>query len=1165
MKITFTQLILVGLLTSHTLAHPVFAQELLKERVNLNLKNSNLRSFLRSLEKQVDVVFSYQKEVVESDEKLTLHFQNETVDNILKQVLSPRRIYYRVINTNQIILIREPRNDPGKLDPSVSNQVEFAASEKAVQVVTGHVKDEKGEGLPGVSILIKGTQQGTVTDAKGAFSLAIPSEHAVLVFSFVGYIPQEVAIGNQTSLEVSLKIDQKSLGEVVVVGYGTQRKKDLTGSIVNLTSKDLVPVPSATSVDQMMQGKVAGVQITQTSGAPGGNVNVIVRGISSITGGNSPLYVVDGYAIGTGGGGSDLSSFASSSYSANGMASSSSINRINPLSIINPADIESIQVLKDASATAIYGSRGANGVIIITTKRGKLGKPTISFEQSTGMQELAKKVKLLTPRQYAENVAEGRDNAWIFAGGKASDPNSVRSAATQVKPAFRTPEQFADQGYGTDWQDVIFRKGMVQNYQLSVNGTGKDVSYYVSGGFFTNKGIIIGSDFNKFTLRTNIDAHLSEKLKIGASFSGAHSYGNFARAEGHLQYRGLINAAVSSDPTIPVYNADGTPYSEFSSPTGIPVENPVVIAAEFSDKRNNTNVFTNNYLQYELLPGLVLKTSVGINYSNNITRLWKSSKVGLATSRTGQATAGSTELKSLNWLNENTINYRHKFGEQHNLDVLAGYTIQKNSDEILQAGATGFSTDYVPYLSAGTVTSGTNYVSEWALMSWLARVNYAFVDKYLLTATIRQDGSSRFGSKNRWGTFPSLSVAYRLSDEPFIKSLNVINDFKLRASYGVAGNNLIPNYATQGLLGISRTVSNGQVVSGLVPSSLANDQLTWEQSVQTNLGFDISLFRSRLSVTFDAYRAIKQNLLLNVTLPAASGFNSSVQNIGEIENKGLELTVNSQNIMKGPFQWSTDFNISWNRNKVLALNSASSRIATSDYQVAQVGYPIASFRLLQILGIFQTQDEISKSPIQNPRVQPGDYRFFDADGNGVINTSDKTIVGNPWPKFTWGLGNRFSYRNLSLSISLNGSYGNQIYFQGGEVNMAGSGVQNQLAPIADRWRSPENPGAGLYARAIRNDYAFSVSPGTTRYLFDGSYTRIRDVNLAYTFPASTLGKWKLQALSVYADITNLYTFTNYPSYDPEGSTSGDNLAKSGVDFYSYPNPRTYTVGLRVTF
>jgi TonB-linked SusC/RagA family outer membrane protein len=1024
--------------------------------------------------------------------------------------------------------------------------------------------EEDGQPLVGATVTEKGTTNGTTSDPEGAFKLSV-TPNATVVVSFIGYTPQEVPVRNRSSINITLKTDQQQLQDVVVVGYGTQRKKDLTGSIVNLSSKDLVPVPSATSVDQMMQGKVAGVQITQTSGAPGGNVNVVIRGISSITGGNSPLYVVDGYAIGTGGGGSDLSSFSSSSYSASNIASSSGTNRINPLSTINPADIESIQVLKDASATAIYGSRGANGVVIITTKRGKQGKTTINFEHSTGIQQLAKKLDLLTPREYAQYVAEGRDNAWVFAGGKATDPNNLRSTATQVKPGFRTPDQFANSGYGTDWQDLIFQQGLVQNYQLAASGTSKDVSYYISGGYFDQKGIIIGSDFKKFTLRTNIDAQLTPKLKLGASFSGAHSYGDFARAEGHLQHRGLISAALASDPTIPVYDANGNFYSEFSDPTGIPVEHPLIIAAEFTDKRNNTNVFTNNYLQYEITNGLIFKTSIGVNYSNNITRLWKSSKVGLATSRTGAATAGVTEGKSLNWLNENTLNYRHRFGEKHDLDALVGYTIQKNTDEILQAGASDFPTDDVPFLAAGAVTSGTNYLSEWSMMSWLARVNYTLAGKYIFTATIRQDGSSRFGRENRWGTFPSFSAAYRLSDESFMKPVGFISDLKIRASYGISGNNLIPNYASQGLLGISRNVSNGQVISGVVPSSLANTVLTWEQSVQTNIGIDLSLFQNRLSFVFDAYRTHKKDLLLNVILPAASGFSSSLQNIGEVENKGIELTINSENIRKGAFQWNTDFNISWNRNKVLALNSETARIQTSDYQVAQVGYPISSFRLLNILGVFQTQEEVNASPKQHPRVQPGDYRYQDADGNGTITQNDRTIVGNPWPDFTWGLGNRFTYKGLTLNISVNGSQGNEIYFQGGEVSLNGAGVQNQLGILADRWKSPTDPGAGTMSRAIRNDYAFGFSAGTTKYLFDGSFVRIRNVNLAYALPQTVVSKLKLQALSVYVDATNLYTFTKYPGYDPEGSTTGDNIARSGIDFFAYPNPRTYTIGLRVTF
>jgi TonB-linked SusC/RagA family outer membrane protein len=1021
-----------------------------------------------------------------------------------------------------------------------------------------------GTPLIGATIAEKGTTNGTTSDTNGNFKFDVAG-NATIVVSFIGYNFQEVRINNRSTINVVLQPDMQLLKDVVVVGYGTQRKKDLTGSIATLTTKDLVPVPTANSFDQMMQGKVAGVQITQNSGAPGGNVNVLIRGVNSITGGNQPLYVVDGYAIGSGGGGSDVSSFSSNSYSASGIVASSGVNRVNPLSTINPSDIESIQILKDASATAIYGSRGANGVVIVTTKRGRQGKSSINFEHTTGVQQLAKKLDLLTPREYAQFVADGRDNAWVFAGGKASDANDVRSANVRVKPGFRNPDQFANDGYGTDWQDLIFRQALVQNYQVSAGGSKGDANYYVSGGFLNQDGIIIGSKFKKFNLRTNVDFNITKRIKIGSSFAGTYSYGDFARAEGHLQHRGLISAAVASDPTIPVYDANGNYYSEFSDPLGIPVEHVLLINDEFSDKRTNTNIFTNNYLEFEIAPGFLFKTSIGVNTSNNITRLWKSSKIGVATSRTGAATAGVTEVKSFNWLNENTLNYRKKFGELHDLDVLVGFTSQKNTDDIFQAGASDFPTDDVHYLAAGTIAAGTDYKSEWSLLSLLGRINYTLAGKYLFTATVRRDGSSRFGSKNKWGSFPSFSAAYRISDESFMKSVTFINDLKVRASFGLSGNNLIPNYASQGLLGISRTVVGGQVVSGITPSSLANDRLNWEKSVQTNLGIDLSLFQNRISITADVYRSHKKDLLLTVALPAASGFSSSLQNIGELENKGLELTLNTENFVKGNFHWNTDFNISFNRNKVLALNTENARIATSDYQVAKVGYPIASFYLMNILGVFQSDEEVKSNPIQHPKVQPGDYRYEDADGNGTITLADKTIAGNPWPEFTWGMGNRFSYKNISLSVSVNGTQGNDMYFQGGEVSLNGAGVQNQLSIMADRWKSLDSPGAGTMSRAIRNDYAFGFSAGTSKYMFDGSYIRIRNVNLSYMFPKTLTDRIKLQSLSIFADVTNLYTFTNYPGFDPEGGTGGDNIGKTGIDFFAYPNPRTWSAGLRVTF
>lgn len=1016
--------------------------------------------------------------------------------------------------------------------------------------------------LSDATITEKGTTNGTKSGPDGAYRLEVAPD-AILIISYTGFHTKEEPVNNRTMINIQLDTDMQQLEDVVVIGYGTQRKRDLTGAITSLSKDDLVPVPGANTFDQMMQGKVAGMQINQTSGAPGGNVNMIIRGVNSITGGSEPLYVIDGYPVGSGGGGAELTGYSSDSYSVSGIVGTSGVNRINPLSTINPADIESIEVLKDASATAIYGSRGANGVIIITTKRGKGGMSSINFEHSSGIQEVQHKLELLSPREYAAYVAEGRDNAWVFSGGNASDPNDVRSTATWVKPAFRNPEQLA--ASGTDWQDVIFRRALTQNYQLSAIGNKEGMNYLVSGGYLNQKGIIIGSNFEKFNIRANVDIEINPKLKIGTSFAGTHSFGDFARAEGDLQHRGLLAVAIGGDPTIPIYDEQGNYYSEFSDPLGIPVEHPLVIAENFSDKRKNTNVFSNSYAEYKLLDNLTLKSTIGVNYNSNQARVWKSSQIGLATSRTGAALAGTTKTNNMNWLNENTLAYRNTFNEKHSLDAVVGFTIQKSQDDILQAGASEFPTDDIPYLAAGVVSTGTDYTSEWSMLSWLGRVNYTYADKYLVTVTIRRDGSSRFGSRNKWGTFPSLSLAYRMSEEAFLKDSKVVDELKLRASYGVAGNNLIGNYASLGVLGISRTVSNGNIILGITPSTLGNDLLNWEKSYQVDFGLDLSLFNSRVSLTADVYRTHKKDLLLTVSLPAATGVSSSIQNIGELENKGLELTLNTKNIVKENFRWNSDFTFSVNRNKVLALNTPNAIINTSDFQIAQVGYPISSFRLLNILGVFQTPEEVANNPIQHPNTQPGDYRFEDADGDGRITQADRTIVGDPWPDFTWGMGNQFSYKQFTLGINIYGSRGGEMYFQGGHVSLNGAGVQNQLALMKDRWRSPEEPGNGEYARAIRNDYAFGFSPGTTKFLFDGSFVRIKNINLAYNFPPALLGKWKLRSLAVFADVTNVYTFTNYPGFDPEGGTGGDNIARTGIDFYSYPVPRTYSLGLRASF
>lgn len=1036
----------------------------------------------------------------------------------------------------------------------------IAGNTEQQKQLKGVVKSTDNAPLPGVTVVVKGTTAGTITDGDGKFLLqGVPATAKTLLFSFVGMKSQEIIIGDKTDFTIVLEDETIGLDEVVAVGYGTQKKKDLTGSISRVNGDNIIQA-SVSSFDKMLQGKVAGVQITQTTGAPGGNVNVLVRGVSSITGGNQPLYVVDGFPIGAGGSGSDMMNFANSTYSSSGMANNTQ-NRINPLSSINPSDIESIEILKDASATAIYGSRGANGVVMITTKRGKAGKSFINVDASYGVQQIAHKLDMMNSQQFAEFVAEGRDNAWIYAGGKATDPNEVRSATTRVKPEFRNPSSITQ---NTDWQDAIFRIAPVQNYQISAGGGNNLLKYHLSGGYLNQQGIIKTSDYNQFNLRSNIDVQVSAKLKIGSSISGSYSFGTFPNTEGHLGSRGVLSAALASSPTIPIKNADGNYVSELLDPLGVPVENPLFILENFSDKRNVSNLFCNNFFEYEIIKGLKFKSSIGINFSTNEIKLWKSSLLGSYGGATSPATAGVTKAESLNWLNENTITYKHVFKEKHSLDAFVGFTVQKDRYDRLSAGATDFPTDYVTFLSAGTVNAGTHYISEWSMLSMISRVNYSYAGKYLFTATVRRDGSSRFGTNNKWGTFPSFSVGYNLSEEAFMKSVKFINNLKIRAGYGISGNNQIGNYTHIGLISSTNYVENNKIKPGLVPSNLSNDQLTWEKSKQLNLGMDLGLFKDRISLTADVYKDKKTDLLLAVQLPAASGFYSSTQNIGEIENKGIEIGLNTVNVKSKDFEWSSNITFNSNKNKVLKLATEGSRISNSAYQITQVGSPVSSYYLMNVIGIFQNADEVAKSPIQHPKTQPGDLKFEDVNLDGKITASDKKVLGSPWPDFSWGFTNKISYKNFSLSVFVNGSHGGYNYFLAGETLMNSAGVQNQLAMVDRRWKSEANPGDGTIPRAIRSTYAYGFST-TSRFLFDASYIRIKNINLSYTLPKNLVSMLSLNSMNVFLDVSNVHTFTDYPGYDPESTTAGDNITNSGIDFLTYPLARTFTIGFKLSF
>ncbi|KAA9349283.1 SusC/RagA family TonB-linked outer membrane protein [Larkinella humicola] len=1009
--------------------------------------------------------------------------------------------------------------------------------------ISGKVTEEGGQALPGVTIIEKGSTSGTTTQTDGTYSLKATSAQSVLVFSFVGYTSEERAIGNRSTINVVLLPDTKQLGEVVVVGYGTQQKKDLTGSVASISAKELQRIP-VSGLDQALQGQVPGLQISTTSGAPGGNTNILVRGIGSVSGGVEPLFVVDGFPINNSGVG-------------------------NPLNTINPADIESIEILKDASATAIYGSRGSNGVIIVTTKRGKTGQAQITVDAYVGMQEPARLLKMMNTRQFAEFVIEGHNNGWLDNGGpnaKITDPNSVRSAS------YRIPEAWQDLNnlpkVDTDWQDVIFRNAPIQNYQVSATGGTEKLRYAISGGYFNQKGILISSGFERYSARLNLDGQLTKRLKVSMNLAPSYTSTDNVPSTGHYGDYNIVAEALSMPPMIPVYNPDGS-YGNTFDLTNVgmgAIANPLKTANEYKSTNAQFRMLGNVFGEYELATGLKLKVSVGTDFNYYNTNTFKPSTLSGSASLS-PATSNIVNTSDVNWLNENTINYRRSFGS-HSFDALAGFTIQKSTTTATTTAATNFADDLLENINGGQITGGSYTVGQWALLSYLGRVNYAYNDRYLLTATIRTDGSSRFGSANRWGTFPSFSAGWRLSEEPFLKNLNLFDDFKIRAGYGFSGNNAIGNYRYLGLLSATNYVLGNTQVPGLAQGSFTNNQLGWETSKQIDIGLDLAFFNSRLQFTGDYYNRRNTDMLLNKAIPAVTGYTTAWVNIGELENKGVELALSGKPIATRDFQWTSSFNVTFNRNKVLRLGSEGEQLFSDggrgDVSITQVGQPIGSFFGHVAEGVFLTQEQLSTHAKQNG-AKLGDLMYKDVDGNGTITDADRTIIGNPQPRAFYGFNNTFSYKNWSLSVLMNGVQGRDVFWAGAVFVRGYHGVQNNLSEVIDNyWKSPTDPGDGKSPRIIRgalnNNLRYS-----SFFNFDGSYLRVRNVTLNYNLSQGLAKRLGMQTGRVYLTSNNLFTFTKYPGYDPEISNSGDNMLAAGIDYLGYPPARTFTLGLSLTF
>ncbi|WP_170179804.1 SusC/RagA family TonB-linked outer membrane protein [Flavivirga rizhaonensis] len=1067
---------------------------------------------------QTDYTFLYQEDLFKGVPKVLLKKGKIRANRLLKTVISKKDYNVELTDKNTIII---------KEVPVIETPQQYN--------ITGTILDANGQPLPGANVLEKGTTNGTQSDFDGRFKITVSGENAVLVISYVGFGSKVISINGQTTISVTLLEDTARLNEVVVVGYGIQNKRAVTSAIATVTAEDLGE-NSSDSFTRALSGKVAGVQIQQTNGAPGGAIKVRVRGTGSLSG-NDPLYVVDGFPIEN----SDIGN---------------SDQGFNSLSTINPDDIESIQILKDAAASAIYGSRGANGVVIITTKRGKSGKPRFNFSSSISTQSVHNKVDLLTGDQFLDFLRESWTNA-----------SATTQPGVPLLNLLNNESQY--RGVNTDWQDVIFRNGLVQNYQLSASGGTDKFQYFVSGGYMEEEGIIIESGLKRYSLRANLDAQVTDKLKMGVSITPSFTQNDEVNAEGHWAGNGVILSALIAFPFLPADASTEEFVNNQSDLACCGTPNPALIARERDTESTALRLLANSYLEFEIIDGLKVKTSLGFDYTDFERNDFNPARA----IRNGNNTnASSRKLGQRSWLSENTLNYTKSF-DKHNLNILGGFTYQEYRDQNNFISASGLQNEAIRTITAfDKVNRAESFVQEWSLVSLLGRLNYSYDDKYFLTAAIRRDGSSRFGANNKYATFPSISAGWLVSDEDFLQDSEKISLLKLKASYGKTGNNRIGNYASLGLLGggVNYVLGsgNGTNIGGLVPASVSNPDLTWETTKQYNIGVELGLFKNRVAFTVDYFNSETEDLLLNVPIPVSSGFGSSLQNIGRIENKGWEFLVLTKNFT-GDFSWSTDFNITFTKNKILELGPEGDPIRSGSGRGAlflnEIGGELGAFNVYKQIGIFQTQDEVDNSATFPRPTFPGDIKYQDTNGDGTISDADRVVIGSNRPDYIWGLVNNFSYKNWDMSIVINGSQGNLVHNVQGAFVLGLQGYMNQFASTLGRWKSASEPGDGRTPRATFDTTGNNSVAETSRFVEDASFTRIQNITIGYNFPSTVTDKLKLNSLRCFFSGNNIATFTDYQGYNPEVSFAGGSALSGGADYGTYPLATRFTLGLKVGF
>lgn len=1138
-------------LLQFTFLQPSFAgsssgqNKTLKEvKIGIDIRNATLTDVFEEIEAKTNFSFVYDRSISGIKQKFTFERKNMSLEEILSFIANKEKLQFQRINES-IYTKRVPNSETVKpvieLDRDVSGKVRDA---------------ETGGPLIGASVvarvdtastIIDTNMIGAITDSEGSFTLSIPDDVKFLVISYAGFLTQKIPIDEgKSTFDISLMPDVSALKEVVVVGYGSVEKANVIGSIAGIKSDDLKDIP-VTGFDQALAGQIAGVNIAQSSGRPGSAPNITIRGIGTLTAGTQPLLVIDGFPI------DDML-----------------------FSDINPNDIASVEVLKDAYASAIYGSRGGNGVLLVTTKKGAAKGFQINLNAYQGIQNTTNRYDMANAQQWATYQSENYLNNGVFSS-EADIPLVYQQAIA------------GNATVDTDWQDEVFQNAAISNYHLSILGGTDKTDFYISGEVFNQEGIVINSEFKRYSMRANLESNLFENdnasifksLKVGVNFAPS-LVKEKRQSESHHNGDGIIITGLFMYPNFAPYDENGdlniseqiifgqAPIGEGLDNNGARFENAVAVSNYRENPVERLRLLGNTYLDLGLSENLSFKTTFGYNLSNEIDELFRPSIIG---SRQNPApttsTGSSTTVRILNWINENTLTLDKEFNNSHGLNIVLGQSFQKAT--ILTSSISGqdFATDDISTLNtAATITSASTEQEEWSLISYFGRANYNYMGKYLIGLSLRTDGSSRFGENNKFGFFPATSIGWRISDEPFwngIKSFT--DDFKIRGSYGRTGNNLISNYGSIALMESSNySISGSALSSGLSTATSPNANLSWETADQINIGADVGFFNNKILFSVDYYHITTKDLLLDLPVPSQSGYETSLQNIGEVQNKGFEFNISSNAIKLGELSVTGNFNIAFNKNEVTKLGLGQDQIIAGMH-IIEIGQPLGNFYGYTNLGVFDTEEEIANTVSLDNNV-PGDYIWQDSNGDGVLDANDRTVTGNALPDYTYGFSSLFEYKNFDLRFLFQGSHGADVFNFTKFLITTDGGFGNVLAErVEGRWQSANEPGTGWGRAGVTSNFVDRAD----FYIEDASFLRLRNITLGYTIPAALAQNLKIKKARIYFSAMNPFTFTEYSGYNPEVNSDNELLTDQGgpfslgVDWGTYPVSRSFVGGINLTF